>query len=107
MVNGRFDVPAPGRLAQHQPPVADGQGLAGRVGIDGIRLDRHAVLGLNGRHRRDFAQYLGHAAFASGFQVLDDDKRHAAASGHASQKLIQGFESPGGGANAHDRERNI
>jgi hypothetical protein len=34
-------------------------------------------------------------------QVLDDDKRHAAVPRHVPQKLLQGFQSPGGGADAY------
>jgi hypothetical protein len=35
-------------------------------------------------------------------QVLDNHKRHAAALRHVPQKLLQGFQAPGGGADADD-----
>ncbi|MCK7513935.1 MAG: hypothetical protein MZV70_64575 [Desulfobacterales bacterium] len=45
-------------------------------------------------------EQLGHDPLVGRVQVLDDDKGHAAAFRHVPQKLLQGLESSGGGADA-------
>ena len=45
-----------------------------------------------------------HDALVRGVQVLDDDKRHAAARRHVPQELLEGLQPAGGGADADDGE---
>lgn len=50
-------------------------------------------------------QYLPHEAFVLGAQMLDDDYGHAGGGRQVVDKGLQGFQSPGGGADAHNGER--
>ncbi len=95
------------RLEQVQDPVQDGHVLVRRDHIDAIGLDPRAILDLDDFHAGGALQQFRHDPLVRRVEVLDDDKRHAAARRHVPQKLLQGFESPGGGANAHDGKRNI
>ena len=54
----------------------------------------------------DALEQFGHDPLVRRVQVLDDDKGHAAARRHVPEELLQGLESPGGGADADDGERN-
>ena len=93
------------RLEQVQDPVQDGHVLVRRDHIDAVRPHPGAILDLDDFHAGGALEQFGHDALVRRVQVLDDDKRHAAARRHVPQKLLQGLESPGGGADADDGER--
>ena len=50
-------------------------------------------------------EQFGHDALVRRVQMLDDDKRHAAARRHVAEKLLQRLQSAGGGADADDGKR--
>ena len=62
------------------------------------------ILDLFDHHPGGPLQQFGHDAPVGGIEVLDDDEGHAAVVGHMAQKLLQGFQTAGGSANADDRE---
>ena len=94
------------RLEQVQDPVQDGHVLVRRDHIDAVRPHPGAILDLDDFHAGGALEQFGHDPLVRRVQVLDDDKRHAAARRHVPQELLQGLEPPGGGADADDGERN-
>ena len=84
----------------------DGHVLVRRDHIDAVRPDPGAILDLHHFHVRagDALEQLGQDALVRRVQVLDDDKGHAAARRNVPQEMLQGIESPGGGADADDGE---
>ena len=93
------------RFEQVQHAVQDGHVLVRRDHIDAVRLHPGAILDLDDLHAGGALEQFGHDAFVRRVQVLDDDKRHAAARRHVAQELFQRLESPGGGADADDGKR--
>ena len=57
--------------------------------VNGVFLHGHAVLGLQNRHLRVFAEDVGHQALVVRSQMLDDHKAQAAAGGHEAKELLQ------------------
>ena len=94
-----------GRLEQVQDSVQDGHVLVRRNHINAFRPHRGAVLDLDHLHPRDTLEQFDHDAFTRRVEVLNNNERHAAARRHPPQKLIQGFESTGGGTDADDGKR--
>ena len=94
------------RFEQVQHPVQDGHVLVGRDHIDAVRLDPRAVLDLDDLHAGGALEQFGHDALVRRVQVLDDDKGHAAVLRHMPQKLLQGLQPAGGGADADDGKRH-
>jgi len=95
------------RLKQVQKTVQNGHIPVRRNHINSVPQDLRAILDLGDFHRRGALEQLGHDALVRRVQVLDDDKRHAAALRHVSQKLLDGLESPRGGADADDGKRHV
>ena len=93
-----------GRFEQMQHAMQDGHVLVRRDHIDAVRLDQGAILDLDDFHAGGALEQFGHDAFVRRVQMLDDDKRHAAVLRHMSEKMLQRFESAGGGADADDGE---
>ena len=67
--------------------------LVGRIGVDVVGFDRHALFGLRHRHRRAFAEQLRGEAPAARIEVLNDDEGDAAVRWHQSQQLADGVET--------------
>ena len=105
-INGQAQPARRHRFEQVQHPVQDGHVLVRRDEVNTVRSYRGLIPDLHDAHVGGALQQLVHDSLVRRVQVLDDDKRHAAALGHAPQELFQGFESAGGGADADNRERN-
>ena len=72
------------RLEQVQNPVQDGHVPVRRNHIDAVRLDPRAILDLEYLHSGGAMEQLRQDALVRRVQMLDDDKRHAAARRHVS-----------------------
>ena len=70
-----------------------------------VRLDPHPVLDLQDFHGGGPLEQLDHHPLLRRVQVLDHDAGHAAVGGQVAQELLDGLESPSGGADAHDGKR--
>ena len=92
------------RFEQVQETVQDGHVTVRRNHIDAVRPDLRAILDLDDLHAGGTLEQLRHDALVRRVQVLDDDKRHAAAPRHVPKKLLECIEPPCGGANADDRK---
>jgi hypothetical protein len=83
----------------------DGHVLVRRDHIHAVRFDDGAVFDLDDLHPGGALQQLRHDALVRGVQMLDDDKRHAAARRHPYEELLQRLKSAGGCADANDGKR--
>ena len=80
------------------------------VGVRGNHVDvvgqqPQAVGHGDDRHDRGPGQDRGQLALVPGVEVLDQHECHAGVGGELSEKLAEGLEPAGGGADADDRER--
>jgi hypothetical protein len=71
-----------------------------------VGLHRFSRGGERHGQRRFLRQNLGKQALVLRVQVLNHDESHASR-GNGAEKLNQGLEASGRGANAHDEERRV
>lgn len=69
-----------------------------------IRLHLHAVLALDDRHLREPPHEIRHHTRVAGGQVGDENKGNAGIGGHMGEKLLEGFQTAGGGVHPDDGE---
>ena len=67
--------------------------LLGGNDVDAVRLDSHAVGGLDDRHGRVPGEELDHQAFVRGVEVGDEDESDAAVRGHGGEEFLEGVEA--------------
>ena len=103
-INGQAQSSRRHGIQQVQDSAQDGHVFVRRDYIDAVRFDPGAVLDLDHFHAGCALEQLGHDPYASGVQMLHDDKSHPAIPRHARQKLFQSLQSSGRGADANDRE---
>ena len=70
--------------------------------VDVVQLDWHLVRDFDHRQFGDALQDFRQHADVFGIQVLDQNECHAALRGRTPKKLLEGVQTPGGGANAND-----
>ncbi len=82
-------------IEQVQGAVQDGHVLVARDDIDAVRLDPHAIFDLDDRHGRAALEQFHHHALVGRVEVLDYDKSHPAACGHAAEEQFQRLQPSG------------
>ena len=90
--------------AQVQPAAGDGHDGARTQHVDMLPLDLRALLRIGDRHAGGAAEDFGEHAFVVRRQMGDDDKGKTAIAWNRSEKLLQGLDAPGRGANADNRK---
>ena len=93
----------PAVSAKAPPPIV--RSAFGGNHVDVVGLQPQAVGHGDDRHDRGPGQDFGELALVPGVEVLDQHECHAGVGGELSQKLAEGLEPAGGGADADDRER--
>jgi hypothetical protein len=85
---------------QREPTLVDGQGRVRRQNMNLLWLNHLAVSGVEDRHRRGAAEYLGQHAFVAGGKVSHNDKGRAALGRHSLEELLQCLDAARRGADA-------
>ena len=73
--------------------------------VNGVDLDRRAVLGRDHVHLGHLVQDLGHQALMGRVKVLDDQERHAAVGRHRGKEFLERFQAAGRSPDADNRKK--
>jgi hypothetical protein len=94
-----------GLVGEAQLPVLDLEVLPRRDQVNGVGLDRDALVGAPDGHPGALREQLHHEALVVRREVLDDDEGHPAVDGRAVEEDLQRLEAAGGGAHPDHVER--